>query len=203
MNTLKAETTQTKMGPILYLHGFNSGPGEKSIALAKEFPGTKIITPQMKDNNVLDNSLMLIDIVNSEKPKYIMGTSLGGFYALYLSTIFKDCFFFIINPAFSPQESLKSLIGLNLENYVTGHQYQVSPNFIQELADLSAIIRKNFDTECLLNCDFYIGKQDEVLEYTEFVAFLQSFKYPYKLRYTENDHRHGDISMVVGDLRGR
>ena len=72
------------MTTILYVHGFNSaGGGAKAVAITKQFPKYKVLSPTFnyKDfKSVLKqlNSLFLMNKIN-----LVVGTSLGGFFALY------------------------------------------------------------------------------------------------------------------------
>ena len=185
---------------ILYIHGFNSGPGGKSTTLEKAFLKVKIITPQLIDNKAKESIKLLTEIMEIEKPKVIVGTSLGGFYAMYLSTIFKDCHYYIINPSFTPEISLKQALGHSISNFVTGNRYTLTQSFIDELAALSKEMKSTYDVASLEISHFYIGRRDEFLDYTELIKFLDGFGVDYNLSYSDNDHRHMDITQVIKDI---
>ena len=114
---------------IIYLHGFNSGPGEKTEELKKNFPELRIISPQLPVNPI--DAINLIKSIIDENPKatyHIIGTSLGGFYAMYLSSVYGpeyEIIYYVINPAFLPHISLKKYENKALKNYKTGIEYTI------------------------------------------------------------------------------
>ena len=75
---------------IINLHGFNSGPGDKVVQLQKAFPGCDIIAPQLP-YDPLQAIQVVIEILEkySKDEIHIIGTSLGAFYAMYLSTLYQ------------------------------------------------------------------------------------------------------------------
>jgi predicted esterase YcpF (UPF0227 family) len=86
---------------ILVIHGFNSGPGSKSETLKNHFPTTNIFTPQLS-NKPIDDIDILQKFLDKNTNIHVVGTSLGGFYGLYLALTNQDrddISFYIINPS--------------------------------------------------------------------------------------------------------
>ena len=89
---------------ILYIHGFASGPGQKAKDLQKAFPDHDIVSPQLSGQINLDMfNLKTYLFDKSFDFDAIVGTSLGGFYALALRTeAIINIPTYVINPALSP-----------------------------------------------------------------------------------------------------
>ncbi len=110
------------MFTLLYLHGFNSGPGSKKARQTREWlkknaPNINFICPQLSP--YAKEALIQIEkIVN----KYIdsislLGSSMGGFLGTYLVEKYsiKGAF---VNPAVNPSRGLSNYIGQN-RNYLS------------------------------------------------------------------------------------
>ena len=110
------------MFTLLYLHGFNSGPGSKKARQTREWlkknaPSINFICPQLSP--YAKEALIQIEkIVN----KYIdsislLGSSMGGFLGTYLVEKYsiKGAF---VNPAVNPSRGLSNYIGQN-RNYLS------------------------------------------------------------------------------------
>jgi len=190
-----------KIGPILYIHGFNSGPGEKVKSLQKAFPNEIIICPQLIDNNASKSLEILEKVIEEQKPKHIIGTSMGGFYAMYLSIRHSDPCYYVINPSFNPHKTLEIYIGKQKENYITKNTYIVTEEFIQTLRNIKLYIDDFYGTSMLYGTDFYLGRHDTLIDYTDFCDFIYSFEEPVKLRVTDNDHRYSDLTEVISDIK--
>lgn len=113
------------MKTILYIHGFNSaGASAKAQALAQHYKGKyKVLTPTFNYKDLKATLKLLNSLFITNKIELVVGTSMGGFLALYGSCKYKTkCV--AINPTTKPSESLQFALGEN-KNYVTKERYML------------------------------------------------------------------------------
>ena len=93
---------------IIYIHGFaSSGFGSKPQKF-KEYFEDEIMTLSLPTipNLAIDTLEQIIEaFLNKEEDVFLVGSSLGGFYALYLANKY-DLKAVLINPAVNPAGSL-------------------------------------------------------------------------------------------------
>ncbi len=195
-NNLKMQNEKTT---ILYIHGFNSGAGKKVEQL--KTAGFKVIAPQLKHLNATEDLKQLHQIVeeliNNNIDFEIVGTSLGGFYTMCLSSYvyFKGKpFLHCINPSYRPHETLKRVLGEKLINYKTGEPYELKQEFLNslqtEFEKMQLVIEKNIE-----KIHFYLGTQDELLDFTEIESLGKH------ITYSNQNHRFEDISLIIDELK--
>ena len=190
---------------IISLHGFNSGPGQKAQELQKQFPDCQVIAPQLPYDPTKAIEL-ISEIIDQhiDSDVHIVGTSLGAFYAMYLSITYcntSNIFFYLINTSFEPHITLKRYEGIVLTNYKTQQQFETTTEFFRALTILFLKIRGLYDANCIYSSDYFIGTEDKVIDYTNFTNFLSSFQVPYRLYYSKQDHRFSNLSDVVQAIR--
>lgn len=138
---------------ILNIHGYK-GSAENSACLALKELGHDVISPQIdydaeSPEKILDN---LRKVFIENKPCYIVGTSLGGFFALLLSIEY-DIPTILVNPCLMPFVTLTEL------------DYSGDINeFIKLFGNFSEINQNNV---CAI-----IGGNDEVISYHYFTKQL-------------------------------
>jgi len=190
---------------IINLHGFNSGPGAKAEELQKQFPNCKVIAPQLPYDPKESIKIVrtLID-QHIEDDIHIVGTSLGAFYGMYLSTFYStsdNIHFYLLNTSFKPHITLRRYEGKVLNNYKTEEKFETTAEFFHTLTILFLKIRGFYDANCIHSSDYFIGTEDEVIDFTDFTDFIKSFKVPYRLQYSKQDHRFSDLTEVVEVIR--
>jgi predicted esterase YcpF (UPF0227 family) len=191
---------------IINIHGFNSGPGQKAVELSIQFPDSVLIhAPQLsyQPEKAIEHLRTILDLYKGHEV-HIVGTSLGGFYAMYLSTIYCDqisYYFYIINPSFTPHLTLTRHNGETVTNYKTQEQFKVTYEFLNELRTIYQAMIQNYTAQSINSSSFFLSTQDELLDFKEVIMFIRSFEVPYRLSYSQQDHRFQDISDVVRAIK--
>ena len=111
---------------ILYFHGFASSSNSNKAIIFKEYISSldkdiKVIIPDLNNDfkYAVEEIKQLIDI--NEKPIAFIGSSLGGYYAAYFSSLHNSKAV-LINPATPPLKGFDIHLGKN-ENYSTGEKF--------------------------------------------------------------------------------
>lgn len=165
---------------VFYIHGFNSlATGSKKITDFSRFLGMTVTPLDYESGNFYDNNIeKMIKVINkfkNQEPHIFIGTSLGGFYAANLATIFNGTAI-MLNPAINPSQTLQKYLGIN-ENYTTFQTYTLVEEKVNSYPD----IRIPEKTLVLLN------EGDEVISSLDTISFLDN-KYRYVL-FPGGNHR--------------
>ena len=156
---------------ILYFHGFKSSSDSGKAQDFKKFisestKNTKIIIPDLNDN--FQKAYQQVEeLINNHGPNIVfMGSSLGGYYALYFSQI-HNVEAVLINPAIPPLKDFEIHLGEN-ENYATNNKFELTKDDISFVRSLHHKKIKKPENILIL-----LESGDEVLDYaatTEYFA---------------------------------
>ncbi len=158
---------------LLYLHGFNSSPASVKASLAQSYFSQsdryQLDVPALPPEP--QQAIALVSgIIEHSDISGVVGSSLGGYYSLFLHAEY-DLPAALINPAAKPFELLAEYIGLNTNMY-TGEQYEVKAEHMQQLLELDQAAEA-FDLSRL----FLLSEtDDEVLNYREAAEKLSGAK---------------------------
>jgi predicted esterase YcpF (UPF0227 family) len=156
---------------ILYFHGFksssNSGKAQEFKSFVENHTSqTKILIPDL-DDDFKQASKQIKSLINEIDPNiFFMGSSLGGYYALYFAELYKTKSV-LINPAIPPLNGFEEHLGKN-ENYATGNKFTISKNDISYIRSLHHKKILKPDNHLIL-----LESEDEVLDYVETVRYFK------------------------------
>lgn len=141
---------------VLNIHGYK-GSAENSACITLKNLGHEVISPQIdydaeKPEKILDN---LRKTFLENKPDYIVGTSLGGFFALLVAKN-TDIPTVLVNPCLKPSVTLSEL------GYETD---KITETAIKKYERL--IEKADFRKVCAV-----IGGQDEVISYHDYTKMI-------------------------------
>jgi len=149
---------------LLYLHGFNSSPQSKKAIqtqnwLCDHAPEIQFCCPQIPPFAAAAMRL-LRKIIEDRLPDpiYMVGSSMGGFFATCLAEHY-DLRTVLINPAVNPSQGLHDWLGEN-HNYATGERWVFESQHIDEYAEIQPAQIKFKENYKLL-----LQTGDEVLDY--------------------------------------
>ncbi|MEI6893600.1 MAG: YqiA/YcfP family alpha/beta fold hydrolase [Colwellia sp.] len=162
---------------ILYIHGFNSSPlslkaEQTRQYLVENFPEVSFFCPQLAVTPVeaINQLTQLIEQYSSNTQWYLIGSSLGGYFASYLATKY-HCLAVLVNPAIKPYELLHDYIGEQVNPY-TEEVYQVTAEHIQQLKKLEQTA-PTIKSKQKNNYLVMVQTGDEVLNYQQAVEKYQ------------------------------
>ncbi|MGB5866373.1 MAG: YqiA/YcfP family alpha/beta fold hydrolase [Arcobacteraceae bacterium] len=154
---------------VVYIHGFgSSAQGTKSVILKELFQEQGFIAPSL--SYVPDLAIeTLKDMISSYlkyENVYLVGSSLGGYYATYLANYF-EIPAVLINPAVNAATTLSQAIGY-AHNYYDNSTFEWNESHIKMLEKLNVLEIKD-ELYMLL-----AQTEDEVLNYKEAVDKFQN-----------------------------
>lgn len=169
---------------ILYLHGFRSSPASAKASRFREAvgqidTGLSVMTPALPPDPQLAIAQCEILLARQDMNWCgIVGSSLGGFYALWLATRV-PLPIVLINPAVYPYKLFADYLGPQ-ENLYTGERFEVTPEHIESL--------RAFDVpghEAPRSMLMLLQTGDETLDYSEAVC-----KYPHASAWVQPGGSH-------------
>lgn len=145
---------------IFYLHGFNSdGGGWKVDALHKHFPTADIISPDLPADPARVVSLLEKLLAQTAAPYCFFGTSLGGFYAYYLSARYAAPAF-LFNPSLQPDTTLQRGIG-QWRTFRKQRNYHFLPTYLHTLLHIRKEAQRWLRPGLLY---FFLSTDDDILD---------------------------------------
>lgn len=164
------------MKTLIYLHGFNSSPHSQKATMTRSWFETM---SSLFDVNVValpSRPLVAMkcvdEIIASSGINSIagfIGSSLGGYYSLYLQHRYQLPAV-LINPAIEPYTLLLDYLGENVNPY-TGERYIVEKKHMEELKALDVASSPTPENLLLLT-----QTGDEVLDFQQAVSHLNGAK---------------------------
>jgi predicted esterase YcpF (UPF0227 family) len=155
---------------ILYLHGFLSSPGSRKAlqlqaALEQNGLGASWRCPQLPASPAQAARLLRDTVANRHEPLLVIGSSLGGYYAIWLAESL-GCRALLINPAVHPARGLAARKGETLVSAI-GETVVIDDAFIAELLTLETLAITRPERYFLM-----ATTGDEVLDYRDMIRFF-------------------------------
>lgn len=163
---------------LLYLHGFRSSPQSVKARLVAErvktrHPGVIWWCPQLPPSPAAAMAMVTDGVRDWPTDRMVvMGSSLGGFYARWLS-LRLGCAAILLNPAVHPARDLARYIGEQTAWHEPEQRFFFEPAFVDELQALEEDIRRGLDRPAPRQMAV-IAQGDEVLDWREMQAFCSS-----------------------------
>jgi uncharacterized protein len=172
------------MKNIVILHGFNSGPGEKSQLAQKWLErndlsdAVQLISPQLSHSPKQAVDELKERLLGKERDTLVIGTSLGGFYAAYLFCVLESKPFHtaLVNPSWRPAETLSIHLNQKLINYKTAEEWVFTTSMHRELENLQEELHHKFRNLSDNQISVHLADQDELLDFTEMKNYFTLHK---------------------------
>ena len=155
------------MKRILYLHGIGSTGGGNTVNGIKEaFPDIIVDSPELP-TMPKDAFEYINNLVNRNKYDVVIGTSLGGFYAMMVSGVKKV----LINPAMFASEDIPKAIGYGTHSYLRERKsgektYTIDEAYVKELATLQNRFFSDWlDNEYIFETTAIFGTEDTLFSH--------------------------------------
>jgi len=141
---------------LLYIHGFRSTHNSAKAVQFKAHYGAGIVIADF--SHIPDEAIATLEqIIETHGITGIIASSLGGFYATYLSEKYA-LKALLINPSTRPYETLAKYLGDN-------ETYDGDP-FVWRQEDLAQLKAYTISTPTLQRYCIFLQQEDEVLDYT-------------------------------------
>jgi uncharacterized protein len=157
------------MNKILYLHGFNSSPQSYKARLVQAYLEQRscpelLICPQIPEvpGDAKQFLEQLVESTMTEHRLCFIGSSLGGYYAIYLAEKYTGSAV-LINPSVKPYDTLRAHLGKN-KFYFDDGCWEFDESHIQQLKSMDVSSIKQPDRYMVL-----LQTGDETLDYRQAV----------------------------------
>ena len=148
---------------IVYVHGFrSSGESTKALVLCQHFGEDVIERPDLPISP--ENAVSLLENLVASAPERVLlvGSSLGGFYSLYLASKF-PLTAALLNPSLAPWRTLAQSIGTH-EKIHSDEAFEWKTLYNEALAGFGKEIEKAKPFSPRLH--FFLSEDDELLDHS-------------------------------------
>ena len=153
---------------IYYFHGLGSN-GDSSTAHKLRASGHKVTSPTYSPEIFSKSALVHLESVVEIKPDLLIGTSMGGYYALWVASRL-GLPALVVNPCFEPHLHLRKYLDEPAINYETGALLDITQS---SLSDFEVL-----DISCIPRPLVVLGDNDEVIPRHIQDRFLTRVEWP-------------------------
>jgi len=207
MSPKPSNSIKLKPNTIILLHGFNSAPGQKAEEitaflekhnLVNDF---ELIAPQLRyEPQKTIREINRLIFQHKSGNIYIIGTSLGGFYANYFRAKFYDeekVIVHAINPSWNPTRTLQPALNQELENFKTKEKWVFTNDYLAQLQIFEDFVTTHLKEYRGNNYFIHLANSDELLKFDNMLEYLKGHQVPHQLYHYDTDHRFGEIGKVL------
>ena len=194
---------------ILLLHGFNSAPGNKESSIKQWLNDNElsneinVVAPQLNYNP--NEAIKQIGnlIQDNYGNLFVIGTSLGGFYANYIRAMNPSDAIKVhsINPSWSPSITLKKEINIHLKNHKTEEKWIFTEAYLNYLSSFEKKCKEELKHYKGNHFTFHLANYDELLGFDEMLAYLKDNKVPNKQFYYDTVHRFEAVDEMLENIK--
>ena len=194
---------------ILLLHGFNSAPGNKEKIIKEWLVANNLasnfdlIAPQL-NNAPLEAIKQISEIIQENYGNiFVIGTSLGGFYATLIRSLNHSDSIKVhaINPSWSPGTTLSQEVNKPQENYKTGLEWQFGASSLHDSAQFEKEVKSKLKDYKGANYTLHLANSDECLDFSELLTYLDANKVPNKTFYYDTNHRFEKVLEMLDNCK--
>jgi len=155
---------------ILYIHDFASSlHSKKATLLRAQFDDVIAFDLSVEPRRAIEKLEAFIVQEHRRTNITLIGSSLGGFYAMYLAEKY-DLKAVLINPSIHPELTLAQYADKEVKNYSNNQTFMFKLSYLEQLKTLKTISADNSKFLLLLQTG------DETLDYKEALNFLPQAK---------------------------
>jgi len=179
-------------GKILYIHGFGScGNGKKSRTLEQHFGSGTLLAPDLPvDPSTAIAALQAL--LDGETVELMVGSSLGGFYALHLNGLRERPIpAVLINPAIRPWITLAPHLGVHTQ-WCTGRPFELTADHVSQLEPMARQPDPALERYLVL-----LAEADEVLDSAVTARFFSAFEVTLE---PEANHRFEHLAAHLPEI---
>ncbi|ABD79637.1 YqiA/YcfP family alpha/beta fold hydrolase [Saccharophagus degradans] len=153
------------MATVLYLHGFLSSPQSSKAKvtwrwLAKNHPDVDFCCPQLSSYPSQAIAQIEAELDSLTQPVYVIGSSLGGFWATNLVERGLVAKAVLVNPAVDPHTRFDEFKNVPLQSYYSDETYCLTEKDLQDLVALNYVEPQQPNKYMLM-----VQTGDETLDY--------------------------------------
>jgi predicted esterase YcpF (UPF0227 family) len=187
--TKSVRTFLIRMRPLLYIHGFaSSAHSHKATLLQQHFD--EVYAPSLSHIPPLAVETLETFLQALPRAPLLTGSSLGGYYALYLSQRY-DLPAVLINPVVQMQTPLARVVGMN-SHYFDGSRFEFTEAHLKALA---AYYCPQPDTQKLL---LMVEMGDELIDHRQTLEVLSGAE---QIVTPDGDHAYRDLECHLESIR--
>ncbi len=153
------------MSTVIYLHGFLSAPQSKKAQqtaawLRQHHPDWNFVCPLLSPHTRIAQQTIVATLEKIEGKKFLIGSSLGGFWSTWALEQGLADKAVLINPAVKPYRRFRLSLGETFQHYYSNERYTINND------DLDALEACSLDNPTKLeNYWVLLQKEDEILDY--------------------------------------